>query len=270
MYKRIVKQILLATIFILTVLGCKSQENYTNVNPKKMRSFDKKKFEENKGKGIIYNHPDMYDFVSPEGYLVTQFGTSFSSKGKPKEYNEEITKEFSPYIFMYTYFENGNLNIKTESFNSYMLSKIEYDENGKIIKEINTDTIFKHSFKQIHDMVLKNRNVDIYDTRQATALRHDTPDAVIKKYYQIHVITSELIEGQWYAQPNYSFIIDDATGKEWDPKVEAENNAYFKTYNGKDYTKKEWEVFEEEWYRNYRENKDKGFWDDIFPGRNKK
>lgn len=55
--------------------------------------------------------------------------------------------------------------------------------------------------------------MDIYDTRQAVALRHDTPDAALKKYYQIHVLKSELVEGEWYSQPNYSFLIDDETGK---------------------------------------------------------
>ena len=31
---------------------------------------------------------------------------------------------------------------------------------------------------------------------------------------------------------------------------EQEDNAFYKSYKGKDYTKKEWEAFEEEWYKN--------------------
>lgn len=49
-------------------------------------------------------------------------------------------------------------------------------------------------------------------------MRQDFLDVVIIKYYQIHVIESTLVDGHWYSEPNYSFIINNETGKEWDPK----------------------------------------------------
>ncbi|EJG00689.1 hypothetical protein [Flavobacterium sp. F52] len=255
------KQFALAVIFLLILNTCKAQERNSKINLKTMKTFDIKKFEENKGKQGFANE---YRYILANKLNVRELDITSNATQNIKTYQREVTKEFDPNQSVYNYYKTGNIREEILLFNDSEIKILNYDESGKLVNEINFDTIFKHSFKEIRDIVLKEKNVDIYDTRQATALRHDTPDAVIKKYYQIHVIKSELIDGQWYAQPNYSFIIDDATGKEWDPKVEAENNAYFKTYKGKDYTKKEWEIFEEEWHKNYMENKNKGFWDDIF------
>jgi len=204
------KYILLAVL--LGTFICKGQKSNT-FNPKEMKTFNIQNFEKNKGRGTIYDHPDMFDYKDREGYLVVQYGTSFTSVGKEKEYIQSVTKETSPIKYQYTYFNNGHLHKEVKEFNNSLLLAKEYDKNGKLIKETDFDKNFKHTFEQIHDMVLKEKKVDIYDTRQAVALRHDTPDANIKKYYQIHVLNSKLVGNEWYSQPDYSFIIDDATGK---------------------------------------------------------
>jgi len=48
-------------------------------------------------------------------------------------------------------------------------------------------------------------------------------------------------------------------------KQKEEDNAYFNTYKGKDYTKAEWEIFKEQHYKEYERKKEsKGFWHDLF------
>ncbi|WP_054509344.1 hypothetical protein [Chryseobacterium sp. ERMR1:04] len=205
-------------VFLIMILffliGCDGQSKTNDKNnPKKTRIFNIENFEKNKGKGKITDHPDMYDYETKDFHVVTQYGTTFTSKGHEKEYMENIDQKFSPLKYNYIYDQSGSLKHETMNFNNSIVYVREYDKNGKLIKDTNFDKSFKHTFEQIREIVLKEKKVDIYDTRQAVALRHDTPDAAPKKYYQIHVLKSELVEGEWYSQPNYSFLIDDETGK---------------------------------------------------------
>lgn len=189
----------------------KSKINHTN----DMRTFNIKSFEENKGK---QEYDNEYRYKLNDGSDVRELDITSAATKNIKTYKREITKEFKPFQHDYTYYENGNLKEEISRFNDSGIEIKEYDKNGKFVKETNLDKNFKHTFEQIHDIILKEKKVDIYDTRQAIALRHDTPfgSTGIKKYYQIHVLKSELVQGQWYSQPNYSLIIDDETGKFFD------------------------------------------------------
>ncbi|TGN23114.1 hypothetical protein [Empedobacter tilapiae] len=173
-----------------------------------MKTFNIKKFEENKGK---QGYTNEYHYKLNDNSNIREFSFDDTSS---KNYQREVSKEFSPFKFTYTYYENGSIYTYAGFFNKSHIGIYKiFDQNGQVIKEIDDDKNFKHSFEQIHDFVLKEKNIDIYDTRQAVALRHDTPFAPIKKYYQIHVLKSNFVDGQWYSQPNYSFLIDDETGQ---------------------------------------------------------
>ncbi len=206
------KNILFA-VLLLFIYNCKAQKD--NLIRQEMKMFDIKKIEENKGKGIVYNSPNIYDYETKEGYQVLQ-----SKYKQDNYYSEKITKKISPYIYFITYSLSGYIESESLEFNNSPLILKEYDNTGHLVKETNFDKNFKHNFEQIREFVLKEKDVDIYDTRQAIALRHDTPFAPIKKYYQIHVLKSNFIDGKWYAQPNYSFLIDYETGKIVPPKNE--------------------------------------------------
>ena len=201
------KNILLFAL-LLCIYGCKAQKNNENTN--EMKTFNIKKFEENKGKqGIVNKY--LYTL---NGYNIRELSSNAASNNYELRYQREITKEFSPFKLVHTYYKNGTIRSSTSFFNKSRIGIYKiFDQNGQVIKEIDDDKNFKHSFEQIHDFVLKEKNIDIYDTRQAVALRHDTPFAPIKKYYQIHVLKSSFVDGQWYSQPNYSFLIDDKTGQ---------------------------------------------------------
>ncbi|MBK1897033.1 hypothetical protein [Chryseobacterium paridis] len=201
-------------IALMSALGCNGQKN--NVfNSKAMKTFSIKKFEDNKGK---QGFPDEYRYRLSDNSEARELDVTSDATQNIKTYQREITKEFSPFQYIYTYYDNGMLQGEITRFNDSGIEIKDYDKSGKIIKEINFDKSFTHSFGQIRDIVLKEKKIDINDTRQAVALRYDTPNASIKKYYQINVLNSKLIDGEWLSKPEYSFIIDDATGKEWKQK----------------------------------------------------
>ena len=202
------KHILLAVLLIST-FSCKGQKIKT-FNPKEMKTFNIQNFEKNKGKQGYVNE---YQYKLSDNSDVREFSSKAASDNFELRYQKEVTKEFNPIKYYFYYYPNGVLNKEVLDFNNSVVEIREYDKDGKLIKETDFDKNFRHTFEQIHDMVLKEKKVDIYDTRQAVALRHDTPDGTIKKYYQIHVLNSKLVGNEWYSQPDYSFIIDDATGK---------------------------------------------------------
>ncbi len=199
------KNILLFAL-LLCIYGCKAQKNNENTN--EMKTFNIKKFEENKGNRLMSN---QY-WYTLENYDVREFSFD-DTNTNTKIYQRVITKEFNPFKSYYYYYDNGIISKKVLNFNNSTLTIKEYNRNGELVKETDFDKNFKHSFEQIHDFVLKEKNIDIYDTRQAVALRHDTPHSPLKKYYQIHVLKSSFVDGQWYSQPNYSFLIADETGQ---------------------------------------------------------
>jgi hypothetical protein len=242
------KKIIYILLVLLTASNCNGQKN--NLNSKEMRTFDIKKFEDNKGKQG-YENEYRYEL---NGFAIREFSTNAASDNYELRYQQELTKEFNPYKFYFYYYNNGVMVKEVKTFNGSGIELKEYDKIGKLIKETDFDKNFKHTFEQIHDIVLKEKDVDIYDTRQAVALRHDTPNARIKKYYQIHVITSELVQGEWYSKPNYSFLIDDETGQiltQEDIDNKQKSSSIYKTHEGKSYTQAEWEAYEEKQYEEY-------------------
>lgn len=202
------KNLLLAILMIIT-LSCKGQKNNT-FNTKGMKTFNIQKFENNKGK---QGYANEYRYTLIDKSEVRELDVTSNVTKNIKTYQREITKEFNPFQYVYTYYEDGNLKGEILRFNDSGIKVTDYDNKGKIIKETNFDKNFKYSFEQIHYIVLNEKKVDIYDTRQAVALRHNTPNAIIKKYYQIHVLNSKLVGNEWLSIPYYSFIIDDETGK---------------------------------------------------------
>lgn len=146
------------------------------------------------------------------------------------------------------------MSTERKKFNKSPLIHKEYDKEGKLIKEENYDNKFKHTFEQIREIVLREKNVDIYDTRQAIADRF-VPNGLIDTYYQIHILNFHISEnGEHYVSPKESMVIIDDTGevitnetlKAKEKKTQQQpSNHLYRTHNGKTYTKEEWKAFEE-------------------------
>ncbi|OXA94729.1 hypothetical protein [Flavobacterium hercynium] len=158
-----------------------------------------------------------------------------------------------------------------------------YDEVGKVTKERDNDKPYIFTLQQLIEKIKKEHDVDLEDLTQKSIVHRREDTALQKPIYEVHLVSKK--------SPDYQtdyFLIDGITGEvlfettyfnrdEKSPtpyyqylrllkNKEQEDNAFYKNYKGKDYTKKEWEAFEEEWFRDYEERKKGGnfFWDNIF------
>ncbi|MDH7462327.1 hypothetical protein QEG73_13595 [Chitinophagaceae bacterium 26-R-25] len=207
------KCLLISALLACAVTG-RSQKIDHYAKTDTMKTFDIKKFEQNKGK---QGYSGSYRFKTKEGDEVKQLDFTSTDTSYKKYYQETITKEFSPFKQIYSYYENGQLWVEFKDFNNSSVEEKRYDKNGQLIKTINYDKKFQYDFEAIHKMVLEKLGVDIYDTRQAMAFRtvdnitNELP--ILNRYYQIHVLKSAYVRGEWLSDPDYSFFIDDATGR---------------------------------------------------------
>lgn len=148
--------------------------------------FDIKKYNERIKEG-------HYDFEFTENGVNIRQRYSLPKRDSPDsdgEYVEEISKKWTPFVIRKKYDYKGQLRRWSTTFRQESINKsYEYDESGKIIKITNYEEKFKHSFADIREFLLKNKGIDIYDTRQAIARRvnhrYEDPTQV---YYDIYVL----------------------------------------------------------------------------------
>lgn len=225
----IMKKILIINILLLFT-NCNAQSDntkqYTVKKNKKImtliesitlneltKKFDFETFNKNKDKQGI---DDTYVFELKDSTIVSQTNDL-------EVPIEERKKENFPISQSNIYFKKGSIRKTSLSFNNsfFGISK-EFNKNGELIKETDHDIEFKLGFEDVREIVNKTKDIDLYDTRQAMALRHlgHKGTRLPLPYYQIHVFKT-LPNG--ILKPNYSFLIDAKTGKEFNPKENQEN-----------------------------------------------
>jgi len=181
----------------------------------------------------------------------------------------ERTSIMHPYRRTPIYFRKNNV-LYTNEIEFYQFSigiQKLYDETGKIIEEIDNDKPYIFSLPQLIEKIKKEHDVDLEDLRQGCSVHRRVDENLKKPIYEVYLLSKE----DPYSKKKY-FLIDGVTGelihttsypRRSDEiktpfnqylisleKKEQEDNSYYKSYKGKDYTKKEWEAFEEEWYKN--------------------
>ncbi|SMP12139.1 hypothetical protein SAMN06265346_103216 [Flavobacterium hercynium] len=158
-----------------------------------------------------------------------------------------------------------------------------YDETGLLINEVNNDKPYLFTLPQLIEKIKNENGADLEDRTQKSIVSRHVDQEIGKPIYEVYLRSKEYPDAKW----EY-FLIDGITGetlfitsyptRSAKPKVpiyeylkvlkqkKAEDNAYYKSYKGKHYTKKEWEIFEEEWHRKDEEQKNgrNFFWDNIF------
>jgi len=193
----------------------------------------------------------------------------------------------TPYKYYYVY--DSKSKLLTSYGKLFILLEIGkwkyYDETGKLTKEIDTDLPYKFSLSNLINKFKIEYGLDLEDSKTVFGLYR----YVEKEYLNIPIYEVAINRGTIANIIEY-YLVDGNNGKtlfsikiaegeiksalneyiNQIKKEKEEDNAYYRTYKGKDYTKKEWEIFEEEWHKNYDENKNKGFWDSIFPERKEK
>jgi len=221
-------------------------------------------------------------------FLLLASCNSQGTKDKNRGYVSNKTPKNSVFTIYKEYYPKGVIYRKWVNFRNgggAVGMKYEFDQSGKLITEIDTDSNFKITPQDVIKYCQEN-NIDLFSPY--TTIDRFKDEKVNESFYNINYrrkygkkIGSRIIiqldgnTGEIRKVVCINGKHNDSVETLYDAKVEnkqkeEEDNTYYKSYKGKDYTKKEWEVFEEEWYKNYKENKDKGFWDDIFPARKKK
>lgn len=158
-----------------------------------------------------------------------------------------------------------------------------YDETGLLITEVDNDKPYIFALPQLIEKIKNKNGVDLEDRAQKSIVSRHVAKEIGKPIYEVYLPSKEYPD----TERDY-FLIDGITGetlfkssyptRSAKPKVplyeyqktlrkkETEDNAYYKSYKGKHYTKKEWDIFEEEWHRKEEEQKNgrNFFWDNIF------
>jgi len=153
--------------------------------------------------------------------------------------------------------------------------KYEFDESGKLIKEIDTDINYKITPEDVIKYCKEN-SIDLFSPYTTIERLEDKKSN--QSFYNINyrgkygekfgsriIIQLDGNSGEIRKvicingkhNDSVEVLYDEKAEKE---KKEQEDKSYYKTYEGKDYTKEEWEAFEEAWYKNYQKKKNiKGF-----------
>ena len=194
----------------------------------------------------------------------------------------ELMSALNHYILYKSYFPNKSLKVIGRRFYDFYIGKWQvYDENGKLIKEEEEDAPYKFSVDQLIKKIKKEYDLDIEKNTKTTIVdRWLAPELNKKPFYSVSFRGKEgstkwdyiLVDGSTGETLFTSFFYfgDEETSYPFGRyiesliKKEAEDNAYYKSYKGKDYTKKEWEIFVEKFHEDYQKNKKRSFWDDIF------
>ncbi|PAM91421.1 hypothetical protein B4N84_28355 [Flavobacterium sp. IR1] len=197
----------------------------------------------------------------------------------------ERSSVLHPYTKTYVYNKKTSLLLVfVMEFYQFSIGVVKtYDETGILIKEKDYDKSYIFSLSQLIEKIKKEQNVDLEDKTQRASVRRSVDSILKKPIYEIYLPSKE----DPISKRDY-FLIDGITGevihtatyfRRRDEAInpfnkyilslknkEIEDNSYYKSYKGKDYTKREWEAFEEEWYRDFEEKKEgrNFFWDNIF------
>ncbi|UPZ13854.1 hypothetical protein [Flavobacterium humidisoli] len=121
-------------------------ERYNELVTKDFETFDIKRFDQNK------NENEDYVYTLPNGSRVREFGY------KERGYFSQIFPKKSVFTISKGFYPNSNIKDKGPSFKDNCEIGIwyEFDEKGKLIKEIDLDKPFKIAINDIIEFLKKN------------------------------------------------------------------------------------------------------------------
>lgn len=148
--------IIISALFSLLVNGCKGQTHRTTFNNVKKDTMEY--FNINRYKDLKPNPK-----YSGQGFYIDNNGDEIriigNLTGGP---DVEIRKPNSPYKTIKTYHKNSSLKSINKIFYSFPVGTFkEYDESGKLIREVNNDTAYKFSIDDLINKIKKEYDVDI-------------------------------------------------------------------------------------------------------------
>ncbi|MFP3591833.1 hypothetical protein [Chryseobacterium sp. SIMBA_038] len=174
-----------------------------------IKMFEENSYKQERNKENFKKSGFSYEYTqeSDNGVIIRQV-TTYPDKDKlnSQYYVEDITKKWSPFTIQKRYDYKGRLIYWGKSIKIDGVEKsYEYDENGKAIVTTDHEKLFKHTFADIREFLLKEKGIDIYDTRQAIARRVNHEGKISSEsYYRVLVLGKENL-------PDYYIKIVDVT-----------------------------------------------------------
>ncbi|MFK7002197.1 hypothetical protein V3Q90_15885 [Flavobacterium oreochromis] len=274
------KQIILNVILFLNIINCKGQKIKETVNINTLKKDTMEYFNEEEYKNWKLDKENS--FTTDKKYIKgnTWVRIIISNEG----YREEIEQLNSPYETIKIYHKNLSLRIKGSSFYGFAVGiDKEYDENGKLIKEIDNDKNYPFKVEDLCNLIKEEYGVDLmiksnpnkeelqyrvsrsYDSSRLKHLylvsfTYGNPDIEPgdKILPPIKVVYIEGSNGKILYEESSSLNLPNGdkipNSKTKFPqkggKVKKTSKVY-KNHQGKSYTKTEWEDFEEKQYKEY-------------------
>lgn len=253
------KNLIFTAIWVLIVSSsCKTQTTDIVKNDTIMEKFNASDYKDLK----IDKKTGLY--ITDDGFLLQliESGNEIGTIIKKQQID-------SPYNEFYEYGINNLLKVKGSLI--YM-TKIgiwkEFNESGELIKETNWDEPYKYSLNMVIDKIKNDYKVDLEKISQGGGLSRSLRQQLDNKpIYEVTLKSAEnpiqrkyiLIDGL-----NGKILFEDfyftKGGSNETPfahyletlKENKNTSSIYKTFQGKDYTRKEWEDIEKEMYKDYK------------------
>ena len=290
-------------ISFLSMISCKSIqliENYKINNfLKDTIMFEKFDFELDKNNYKGYVRATIEELPVLGGYFKLSDGgffddqSDYTSDGEYRYYVIPPPPAF--YYQCFCYYQNGSLKSKGKYFGLRSIVSIGiwkfYDENGKLIKEVNEDAKFRfwtsdkileilHNEGLINLRTGVNRNPDkfeVYFVKETQELVFEIfskeVDVESESYWKcIFNCKTGVYSKKKYRRYNYIIRQNGYKdlpilkgSKEYEELQKEKKESPYQTFHGKTYTEEEWKAFEQEQWEKYQAKRGKkGFWDKLF------
>jgi hypothetical protein len=261
------KQLIIITILSLSMINCKGQQNDT-VKQNNIKKDTMEYFNENKYKDWEFDQ--KHSFKTEKYYKKDNQIVRIILFYKD-EIAEEMSQINSPFKEYKYYHKNTLLKNSIKQFYDFSVGITkEYDESGKLIKETNWDKNYPFKVEDLCKLIKEEYGVDLMvisePNKNSVERRYDEDS---KKHCYV-VIFRYLPLDEGNDARFKEIFIDGETGKilyedgwTWGdlPKSktpvpikgekEKKTSGVYKTHEGKNYTKAEWEAYEEKQYEEY-------------------
>lgn len=263
-----IKNIVLIIPLLISLNGCKAQINKNYLNNDTMRYFNINKYRDwkidstyncSKNRCFLKKGDERVEINYYSDYIQVILSN-----------NQNPYKEYMGFDKDSNRYQGGG----KEFYQTIVGKWKEYDEKGNLIKETNYDEPYNLSINDLESIIKENTDLDLMNKNQIYIFLRGK----IKPY--LYSIWGNS-KGWKNVNKLKCYVIDDKTGKivfvtsrnpeekrispvdeylkSLEEKKEVQSTIY-KTYKGKNYTKSEWEAFEEKQFKLYK--KDKGFKND--------
>ena len=178
-------------VFIFTLLlslHCRAQNSNSNLKKTEMRTIDLNNF---KDLPLDMKHKSLSDSAfyrtdKESIHVMTRQGRIQVEK-KEISYPYSIVDIYSPYAAVEVYSEKTkSLIVEGKKFRDFPIGIWkEYDEKGKLIKEINQDSSYRFSIESLIEKMKREYEIDIFDERIAFLINRISDENTNQPYYEV-------------------------------------------------------------------------------------